>query len=130
VLTDAQIEAAKAKEASLIAGQPASDLVIMAAFEGLDAQPRIKSPSSKSRPLKHIIENWAGCYVSMADVKIAAWLHPDITGEYPRFNIAFSMTRPSAARLQNIGQGDAHERWPEWPQTGEAYEYSTKEEAD
>jgi hypothetical protein len=74
------------------------------AYEWLDAQKTIATPSKKYRPLKHIIEKWAGRYVSQSDVELAAFLHPRITGAYPDFNLSAKLVLPSDRRLQGIGE--------------------------
>ncbi|QNT78617.1 hypothetical protein [Entomobacter blattae] len=77
---------------------------IRMAYEWLDAQKKTKSPTKDTRALKHIIEKWAGRYISASDVEIAAYLHPDIHGKYPWYNISSRLTLPSDKRLQNIGE--------------------------
>jgi hypothetical protein len=74
------------------------------AYQWLDAQVKIKNPCSRFYPVKHLIEKWAGRYVSTSDVKIAAYLHPDITGNYPTFNISSRLTEPSLSRLEGLAQ--------------------------
>jgi|SRR6266404_2796895 len=56
------------------------DDCIRIAYEWLDAQVQTKGVIRRARPLKHIIENWAGRYVSQSDVEVAANLHPRIKG--------------------------------------------------
>ncbi|MDQ0316387.1 hypothetical protein J2S73_002844 [Amorphus orientalis] len=84
------------------------------AYEWLDAQTKLKSANRKFRPLKHIIENWGGRYVSQTDVDLAAHLHPDIFGSYPYYNISSKLTRPSARRLSSIGEAGT-QRYEEQP---------------
>lgn len=72
MLSDAQIEEAIAKAPRQLDDSPISPEGIRVAYEWLDAQNMIKSPSTKPRPLKHIIEKWGGCYVSQSDVELAA----------------------------------------------------------
>ena len=74
------------------------------AYEWLDAQKKTKNPTTKARPLKHIIEKWAGRYVSTTDVDVAAFLHPKIHGIYPHFNISARLTEPSVSRLEGISE--------------------------
>ncbi len=80
------------------------DDCIRIAYEWLDAQIQTKDIIRKARPLKHIIENWAGRYVSQSDVEVAANLHPRIKGTYPYFNISSRLTLPSDARLADISE--------------------------
>lgn len=80
------------------------DDCIRLAYEWLDAQNTRKTRSGKHRPLKHIIEKWAGRYVSRDDVEIAALLHPRIKGSYPDFNLSARLVLPSDDRLKGIGE--------------------------
>lgn len=80
------------------------DDCIRIAYEWLDAQTTIKGKMRKTLPIKHIIEKWAGRYVSQSDVEVAAELHPRITGTYPDFNLSARLTRPLSSRLENIGE--------------------------
>jgi hypothetical protein len=41
-------------------------------------------------------------YVSRDDVEVAAFLHPDIEGEYPFYNISRRLTLPDIKRLAEI----------------------------
>lgn len=77
---------------------------IRMAYEWLDAQFTRKTPSKKFRPLKHIIEKWAGRYISQSDVEIAAAMHPRINGKYPDFNLSSKLVLPSDNRLIGIGE--------------------------
>lgn len=127
MLSNSQIKKAIANAPRQLAGNPVSPDGIRVAYEWLDAQRTIATPLSKSRPLKHIIEKWGGCYVSQTDVELAAWLHPSLIGTYSKFNISSKLTRPSARRLEQLGKIDAQKSWPNWPETGEAYQYSSQE---
>ncbi|WP_215757259.1 hypothetical protein, partial [Gluconobacter sp. P5H9_a] len=106
VLTDKEINDAKIG----FKYQHPSDILhehedcIRMAYEWLDAQTTIKTKPKHSRALKHIIEKWAGRYISQSDVEIAAYLHPKITGKYPNFNLSAKFTRPLDSRLNGIGQ--------------------------
>lgn len=104
MLTDQQIEDGKKRN------PPRGDVLhehndcIRLAYEWLDAQNIVKTPPRQHRPLKHIIEKWAGRYVSQSDVEVAALLHPRIVGKYPYFNISLRMVRPNDRRLKDIGE--------------------------
>lgn len=74
------------------------------AYAWLDAQKKIQTQCNHSYPLKHYIEKWAGRYVSQNDVEVAAYLHPEIKGKYPNFNISSNLTEPSRSRLVNISE--------------------------
>lgn len=81
---------------------------IRIAYEWLDAQKKLKNISSKAFGIKHIIENWAGRYVSTSDVEVAAHLHPEIHGTYSRFNISMRLTEPSTERLKTTPEAFKH----------------------
>lgn len=72
------------------------------AYAWLDAQKKIQSACRQSFPIKHYIEKWAGRYVSESDVEVAAYLHPEIRGTYPNFNISSNLTDPCRSRLIGI----------------------------
>lgn len=72
------------------------------AYEWLDAQKKIGSKCNQIYQIKHLIERWAGRYVSQSDVEVAAYLHPDIKGNYPFYNISSKLTEPRRSRLNNI----------------------------
>ena len=77
---------------------------IRIAVQWLAAQQWVKRPNRRAlRPIKHIIESWAGRYVSEADVCVAATLL-GLQGRYPYFNISSRLTRPNLSRLEGIGE--------------------------
>lgn len=80
------------------------DDCIRIAYEWMDAQKKTKSPTRKTWAVKHLVEQWAGRYVSRSDVEVAAHMHPDIIGTYPYFNISARLTDPATARLDGIGE--------------------------
>ncbi|MCX7094760.1 MAG: hypothetical protein NTY50_15105 [Methylobacter sp.] len=106
MLTDEQIEYGKAnvKYSLQEGGHHEHNDCIRMAYEWLDAQKKTKNPTTKTRPLKHIIEKWAGRYVSTTDVDVAAFLHPEIHGTYPHFNISARLMEPSVSRLEGISE--------------------------
>ena len=77
---------------------------IRMAYEWLDAQNVRATPSNKGRPLKHIIEKWAGRYISQSDVEVAASMHVRIQGKYPDFNLSARLILPADRRLDGIGE--------------------------
>lgn len=78
------------------------------AMEWLAAQMPKVSGASQELPLKHIIENWAGSYVSTTHVKIAArLLH--IPGEYPLFHLQSNWVFPNIDRLVPYGSDNYYE---------------------
>lgn len=109
MLTDNEIERAKMNTnyGSLGAHHEHNDCIRMA-HEWLDAQIKNTKKCSKNFPLKHLIEEWCGRYVSSSDVRVAATLHPDISGEYPNFNISVRLTQPSKSRLEGISEAFTH----------------------
>ena len=95
MLTKMQIAAAKAEilrgpKQERYWGKPVHehDDCIRMAYEWLDAQLKTKRPVSSMNPLKHIIQTWCGRYLSQFDVEAAAFLHPDIRGEYRDYNFS------------------------------------------
>lgn len=105
-LTEDEITAAKK---GFRYSQPADVLhehndCVRIAYEWLDAQNVRKTASKQFRPLKHIIEKWAGRYVSQSDVEVAASMHPRIRGKYPDFNLSTRLVLPSDRRLDGIGE--------------------------
>lgn len=106
MLTDMQIDDA-IKAAPAIPGeskQPEHRDCIRFAYEWLDAQTKTKGIQKNSFDLKHLVQRWAGRYVSSSDVEVAAFLHPDIRGQYPYFNISSRLTNPSISRISNLGE--------------------------
>lgn len=110
MLTDEQIEVAK-KHTHYGTG---TDIrhehpdCVRFAYEWLDAQKKLKHPSNSHKPLKHHIEKWAGRYVSQNDVEVAAYLHPEITGVYPYYNISERLIEPRKSRISHLGQAGIH----------------------
>ena len=106
MLSDREIEAAKLRTKYSLNEGPHHEHsdCIRIAYEWLDAQIKLKGTTKKAYPLKHIIEKWAGRYVSRTDVDVAAELHPEIKGKYPYFNISSKLTRPNIKRLEGIAQ--------------------------
>ncbi|QKC86670.1 hypothetical protein EB232_33305 [Mesorhizobium sp. NZP2077] len=80
------------------------DDCIRIAYEWLDAQTKTKGIVQQTRPLKHIIQKWGGRYVSQSDVEVAAHMHPDIIGTYPRYNISARLVQPRETRLAGISE--------------------------
>ncbi len=111
MLTDSEIDEAKTRTSYSLSegGHHEHNDCIRIAYEWLDAQSKTKNIVRKSRAWKHLIENWAGRYVSRSDVDVAAELHPDIFGSYPFFNISSRLIRPSTSRLDGIGEAFTHD---------------------
>lgn len=110
MLSDSEIEQAKRKTkySSKETNHEHLDCIRIA-YQWLDAQKKIKGKSTKTMPLKHIIERWGSRYVSRSDVEVAATLHPEIDGEYPHFNISARLTEPSKGRLEGISEAFKHD---------------------
>lgn len=77
-------------------------------MEWLAAQTPKVSAASQELPLKHVIEKWAGSYVSTTHVKIAAeLLH--IPGDYPLYHLQSNWVWPDIARLARYGSDNHYE---------------------
>ena len=115
-LTDEHIELGKQQTVYTLnpARHEHSDCIRIA-VAWLEAQKRLKNPSfgRGGHPLKHIIESWAGRYVSQNDVEVAATLL-GLLGAYPYFNISSRLTRPSLLRLDGIEQAMKHKNYLGW----------------
>lgn len=109
MLSDLEIERAKRK-ASYYAEDPHHEHpdCIRMAYEWLDAQKKTQGITTRRYPIKHLIEKWAGRYVSQSDVEVAACMHPDIRGSYPYFNISARLTEPSTSRLEGLSEVFKH----------------------
>ncbi len=110
MLRDSEIDNAKKLTKDSLSDGPYHERndCIRIAYEWLDAQVKIKGTVSIIYPVKHLIEKWAGRYVSTADVEVAAFMHPEIRGKYPRFNISARLTEPTIERLSNISEAFSH----------------------
>ena len=97
------------------------------AFEWLDAQTQIKNARSATMPLKHVIEAWAGRYVSQSDVELAAELHPNIWGSYPYYNFSKKLVEPSTKRLEGLSQAFQHKQYLE---NTDIVSYDSQEDAN
>lgn len=126
MITDSQIEVAKKRTSYSQEQQQFHEHndCIRIAYEWLDAQRKIKTTTKKNFPLKHIIEQWGGRYVSHSDVEVAAYLHPEIYGDYPFFNISSRLTEPSIERLDEIGEAFAQDYRDRY--SPEIYKYHEK----
>lgn len=96
-------------KAAVELGLDASLPSVRIAYEWLDAQKKTKHLQDFCGPLKHLIESWGGRYVSGDDVTIAAHLHPELKGEYRRFNISSRPVLPNRRRLLHIEGAGAHD---------------------
>lgn len=116
MLTEEQISKGKAQTTYSLKEGPhhEHDDCIRLAYEWLDAQTKLEHPNRRRTwALKHIIERWAGRYVSTTDVDVAAELHPDIIGTYPHFNISSKLIFPNERRLLDIGEAGKHPHYRE-----------------
>lgn len=109
MLSEAQIEEAVAESSKSGKAHHEHNDCVRIAFQWLDAQKKLKNQNrSAGYALKHLIEKWAGRYVSQSDVEVAARLHPNIFGTYPCYNISSRLVEPSRDRLDNIGEAFTH----------------------
>ena len=107
MITDDQIEAAKKATKYSLSGEEIvheHNDCIRFAYEWFDAQTKTKGALKTPFQIKHLIERWAGRYVSTYDVEVAATLHPEIRGVYPYYNISSKLTNPSKGRIQHLGE--------------------------
>ena len=102
IITDEQIKEAKANTPYSLEAHHVNDDSIRAAYHWLDAQPKLLCITTKPLILKHVIERWAGFYVSRSDVEVAAHMHPDIHGYYPYYNIHCNFVHPLDCRLVGL----------------------------
>lgn len=79
------------------------------AYQWLDAQITTKAAKTAAYDLKGMVEEWAGYYISTSDVIVAAFLHPDIRGEFPHYNISRRYTEPSLDRLKGNPEAFTHD---------------------
>jgi len=100
-LTDLQIEQAILKHGPKDGHHEHPDCIRMA-IQWLRAQKRIQG-RHKGCAVKHLVESWAGRYVSTSDVIVAAKLI-GLEGEYPHFHISSMLVNPCVTRLEGIGQ--------------------------
>lgn len=101
-LTDEQIVGAGYMETSI------DEVRICCAW--LEAQRRTDDLSCVGSPLRHIIQEWGGRYVTEHAVTIAAKLL-GIKGNYPKFNINPNFTFPHHERLQGIDAAFTHKNY-------------------
>jgi hypothetical protein len=106
MLTDQQIESAKKNTRYSTTEKPLHEHndCIRFAYEWLDAQAKTKGQTKQIFQIKHLIERWAGRYVSTSDVDVAAHMHPDVKGSYPFYNISARLTNPATSRISALGQ--------------------------
>jgi hypothetical protein len=93
------------------------------AYEWLDAQTPIRSKSNSPHDLKHLIERWAGRYVSVSDVEVAAVLL-NLKGAYPNYNFSAKLVEPNVKRLEAIKEAFAQMNYRD---RHSALEYRSKE---
>ena len=111
MLSSAAIAKAKANAPRRSDALHEHDDCIRIAYEWLDAQTKTKGVLKSGFALKHIIENWAQRYISTSDVIVAAYLHPEIRGEYPYFNLSSKLTVPNKRRLVGIAEAGKHDNY-------------------
>lgn len=107
MLSEAQIAQAK-KTAPYHRGEAPlheHDDCVRMAHEWLSAQERTKGLMRRAYPIKHMIERWAGRYVSQSDVEVAAHIL-GLRGDYPRYDISSRLIEPNVARLNGVEQAN------------------------
>lgn len=109
MLTDQQIENAKNKIKYENEANHTNNDSIRIAYAWFDAQIRTKAAKTACRDLKKWMEEWGGFYVSTSDVIVAAYLHPEIYGDFPYYNISKKFTEPSIMRLSEIPNAFKHD---------------------
>ena len=79
---------------------------IALAFEWLKTQKKTKGISGRCE--KHIIERWAGFYISRDDVIIALKLLGLRTDAYPRTNVSKKVTVPLSSHIPEFRTMEYH----------------------
>ena len=108
MLTDEQIKSAIDEMGIYFGADEPYDHIRMA-YEWLDAQEKTKRVMSKSvmfnselpTPRQMCID-WCGWFMCENAFAIAAYMHPEIKGEYPRFNISSKYTLPRIERINGM----------------------------
>jgi hypothetical protein len=117
-LTDEEIENAKKEIVYSYSGysEPLHQHndCIRICYEWLDAQEKM-TIKKVCCDYKHDVQHWAKRYVSRADFEVAAFLHPEIKGEYPKYNLRKVTVLPSITRLANIGEAGKHPNYKSYP---------------
>jgi len=109
MLTDKQIEDAKAKTKYSIPAHHEHNDCIRFAYEWLDAQRTIQGKTNCHFAIKQLVQHWAGCYVSTSDLEVAAEMHPQLRGKFPYFNLSSKLVFPSRERISMLSQAFTQE---------------------
>ena len=119
MITAQQIQDGIENAPKSLVGNPTSEKDIRIAYEWPDAQRKTKSRNHGAGKAKDIIAVWSASYVSLTDVEVAAWLHPDVTLGNGYLNLSKRRMRPRSARLEGVTDleansaiGAAHEAYP------------------
>lgn len=91
MLSNVDIEIAKRRTIYKTSPQHEHPDCIRLAYEWLDAQTKLTGAPVTWRPIKHLIERWAGRYVHRTDVEVAATMHSAIRGQYPNYSISMRL---------------------------------------
>ena len=78
------------------------------AFQWLDAQIKTKHLRSYVIDIKHLVEDWAGFYISKSDVLAAARYHKYIFCDGRLINISLKLVKPRVTRLNSISEKSTH----------------------
>lgn len=108
MLTDEQIKAA-IDEMGIYFGTDEPYDHIRMAYEWLDAQEKTKDVIPMSRSFhshaptpRQMCMDWCGWFMCENAFAIAAYMHPEIKGEHPRFNISEQFILPSMKRISGL----------------------------
>lgn len=99
MITSEQIKVAESA-LDLSGIQHVTDDKVRIAYEWLDAQRKTNTQSGKKFALKYLIRLWSGREISEEDVHIAAYLHNEVKGVFPSYNLHPRLTFPSLERLR------------------------------
>lgn len=109
MLSDETIALAKARAnyAGFVPVHQSNDCIRIA-YAWLDAQIKTSAPSEVPVSQRGLIRSWGGALVMYGDIIVAAELHSDIHGIYPRLNLSRELTLPDPARLANVAGANEH----------------------
>ncbi len=101
--TDENIEWAKSQHQYAVQSYHSHNDKIRIVYQLFDAQSFIKNPTTLCMDFKRLSKVWGGCHVTMADIELAAFLHPKVIGKYPYYNIRKDFTVPCLTRIKKLG---------------------------
>lgn len=106
MLTDEQIKAAIDEMGIYFGANEPYDHIRMA-YEWLDAQEKTDKLIPLSRSFgddlpRYMCQDWCGWFMCENTFDIAAYLHPEIKGKHPRFNISDQFILPKLERIEGL----------------------------